>query len=115
MPAFTRFLEREILTLHGARSYAKRPAARGAVTPLYSAGIGEPAAKRSRTAGPRGYGEPLPGLSAPGAGKVQHLYSLLAVAPRNRMKYSLKNVFNSETDARKPKIIKKAFTVPDPG
>jgi hypothetical protein len=68
MLTLSRFLEREILTLHGARSYAKRPAAREAVTPLFSADIGEPAAKRSRTAGPRGYGEPLPGPSAPGAG-----------------------------------------------
>jgi hypothetical protein len=52
MRILTRFLEREILTLHGARTYGKRPAAREAVTPLYSADIGEPPAKRSRTAGP---------------------------------------------------------------
>jgi hypothetical protein len=52
MHILTRFLEREILTLHGAKSYGRRPAAREAVAPLYSADIGEPAAKRSRTAGP---------------------------------------------------------------
>jgi hypothetical protein len=83
MLTLSRFLEREILTLHGARSYAKRPAAREAVTPLFSADIGEPAAKRSRTAGPRGYGEPLPGPSAPGAGTVLlFLFSLLSVASK---------------------------------
>jgi hypothetical protein len=93
MRILTRFLEREILTLHSARSYGKRPAAREAVTPLYSANIGEPAAKRSRKAGPRGYGEPLPGPSAPGAGTVQLLYSLLAVASRNRIEYYLKEMY----------------------
>jgi hypothetical protein len=77
MHILTRFLEREILTLHGAKSYGKRPAAREAVTPLYSADIGEPAAKRSRTAGPRGYGEPLPGPSAPGAG-TDHFFLVLS-------------------------------------
>jgi hypothetical protein len=79
MHTLTRFLEREILTLHGAKSYGKRPAAREAVTPLYSADIGEPRAKRSQTAGPRGYGEPLPGPSAPGADTAQ----LLLFSPRS--------------------------------
>jgi hypothetical protein len=86
------------------------------VTPLYSADIGEPAAKRSRTAGPRGYGEPLPGPSAPGAGTVLlYLFSLLSVA--SKIEYNMfKNKCNNlKSYTKRPKINKKAFTVSGSG